>query len=114
MSVRISEMLISLYLRKGSSITTVTLHFVKPLAMDAISVNFLCVSFLKTAKELRLNFDENMDAIQTQITWKYHYGCLFTLRQEALKRNGEFFDLWVEIFTEEGKTTCYLCKKSER
>jgi hypothetical protein len=68
----------------------------------------------KDRKELRLNFDENMDAIQTQISWKYHYGCLFTLRQEALKRTGESFDLWVEIFTEEGKTTCCLCKKSER
>jgi len=74
----------------------------------------LCQLFIrqhsKDREELRPNFEENMDTIQTQITWEQHSGCLFMLRQGALEKTGEFFSLMVEVYTKEGKASCYFCK----
>jgi hypothetical protein len=62
---------------------------------------------------LRPNFDEDMDASKTQITWERHsQGCLFMMRQEALVRADKFFNVWFEVYTERGKTTCQLLHKS--
>src|SRR5450756_1581034 len=52
----------------------------------------LCQSFMRAQRlpaheVLRPNFDDDMDASKTQITWKRHFrGCLFMLRQDALVR----------------------------
>jgi hypothetical protein len=61
----------------------------------------LCQSFmraqcLRDREVLPPNFDDDMDASMTQITWERHFGgCLFMLHQEALVGQAhKCFNVW--------------------